>query len=135
MNPPQCDVCSRCDSLQPQALAEIHQPPPAPPAPPPPLAHPAGNYNTYPRLVSLIAEFESSKTTIRPFWLSGAVAKLSASGLLAETDMWSLASEQLYVQCWKIDVEGQRHNSMLSGYEWSVHSIFFPFQILGSSPS
>ena len=46
--------------------------------------------------------------------------KLKSSGLLAETEAWALASEQLYVQCWKIDVEGQRHNSMLSGYEWSV---------------
>ena len=33
-------------------------------------------------------------------------------------EAWATASEQLYVLCWKIDIEDQRHNSMLSGYEW-----------------
>ena len=45
-----------------------------------------GNYNSYPRLQSLIAEFERSGTTIRPFWLTPAVATLNASGLLGETE-------------------------------------------------
>lgn len=25
--------------------------------------------------------------------------------------------------CWKIDVEDQRRNSMMSGYEWYVHKL------------
>ena len=29
--------------------------------------------------------------------------------------MWAKASEQLYVLCWKIDVEDQRHNTMITG--------------------
>ena len=32
--------------------------------------------------------------------------------------MFCAASEQLYVLCWKIDVEDNRHNVMTSGYEW-----------------
>jgi hypothetical protein len=84
----------------------------------PVISHETGNYNTYPRLQSLIEKFDSSGTTIRPYWLSPAVAKLNASGLLAEAEDWAVASEQLYVECWKIDVEDQRHNVMVSGYEW-----------------
>ena len=43
----------------------------------------------------------------------------NASGItLAESEAWSLASEQLYVLCWKIDIEDQRRNSEISGYEW-----------------
>ena len=72
----------------------------------------------YPRLQSLIAEFESTGTAIRPFWLTPARDKLNASGLLDQVDAWATASEQLYVLCWKIDIEDQRHNSMLSGYTW-----------------
>ena len=82
------------------------------------ISHETGNYNTYPRLESLIAEFERSGTTIRPFWLTPARDRLNASGLLSETEAWATASEQLYVLCWKMDIEDQRHNSMLSGYEW-----------------
>ena len=86
----------------------------------PTVSHETGNYNSYPRLQSLIAEFQATNTTIRPFWLTPAVAILKASGLLAEVEAWATASEQLYVQCWKIDVEGQRHNSMLSGCKFAA---------------
>lgn len=84
----------------------------------PVISHETGNYNTFPRLNSLIAMFNSSGTTIKPYWLSPAHDKLAKAGLLAEVDAWALASERLYVLCWKIDVEDQRRNAMMSGYEW-----------------
>ena len=95
-----------------------------------PVWHPAtyanrGFQNTYPRLLSLIAEFEATGTAIRPFWLTPARDRLNASGLLGEVDAWATASEQLYVLCWKIDIEDQRHNSMLSGYEWWLLQVRF----------
>ena len=97
-----------------------------------PVWHPAiliyanrGFQNTYPRLLSLIAEFEATGTAIRPFWLTPARDRLNASGLLGEVDAWAMASEQLYVLCWKIDIEDQRHNSMLSGYEWWLLQVCF----------
>ena len=58
-----------------------------------------GFQNTYPRLLSLIAEFEATGTAIRPFWLTPARDRLNASGLLGEVDAWATASEQLYVLC------------------------------------
>ena len=67
--------------------------------------HETGNYNSYPRLLSLLAAFNSSGTTIRPYWLAGATSVLTKSGLLGEVDDWATASEQLYVLCWKIDIE------------------------------
>lgn len=78
----------------------------------------AGNYNTFPRIQSLVNVFNSSGAPVRPYWLTPAQLKLNASGLLDEVDAWATASEQLYVQCWKIDVEDQRRNVMMSGYEW-----------------
>ena len=84
----------------------------------PVISHETGNYNTFPRLDSLIAKFNSSGTTIRPYWLSPARDKLAQTGLLSEVDAWALASERLYALCWKIDVEDQRRNTMMSGYEW-----------------
>jgi hypothetical protein len=82
----------------------------------PVISHETGNYNTYPRLTSLIAAFNSSGTTIRPYWLSPGYDKLQALGLLHEEESWATASEQLYVLCWKIDVEDQRRNTQMSGY-------------------
>ena len=69
-------------------------------------------------MTELIQKFKASGTTIRPYWLSPSFAKLNASGLLGEEAAWATASEQLYVLCWKIDVEDQRRNTMMSGYEW-----------------
>ena len=74
--------------------------------------------STFPRVTELIQKFKASGTTIRPYWLSPSFAKLNASGLLGEEAAWATASEQLYVLCWKIDVEDQRRNTMMSGYEW-----------------
>eukprot|EP01052_Picozoa_sp_SAG31_P017558 SAG31_NODE_1206_length_9388_cov_7.855420_2_plen_1278_part_00 len=82
------------------------------------ISHETGNYNTYPRITSLIEQFNRSGTTIRPYWLTGALNKLNASGLLSEVDAWATASERLYVTCWKLDVEDHRHNPQISGYEW-----------------
>ena len=84
----------------------------------PVVSHETGNYNTFPRLQSLIAYFNSSGAPVRPYWITPSQAKLKASGLLGEVDAWATASEQLYVLCWKIDVEDQRRNSMMTGYEW-----------------
>lgn len=84
----------------------------------PVISHETGNYNTYPRIQSLIQKFNSSGSTIRPYWLSPALAKLNASGLTSEVDAWATASEQLYVTCWKLDIEDHRHNDEVSGYEW-----------------
>ena len=46
----------------------------------------------------------------------------TVSQLLAPPHPWPdglpVASEQLYVLCWKIDVEDQRRNLEMSGYEW-----------------
>ena len=67
--------------------------PGAPPALPI-ISHETGNYNTYPRLESLIAEFEGSGTAIRPFWLTPARDKLRASGLLGEVEAWASGGEQ-----------------------------------------
>ena len=53
------------------------------------ISHETGNYNTYPRITSLIKEFNRSGTTIRPYWLTGALDKLNASGLLSEVDQWA----------------------------------------------
>eukprot|EP01052_Picozoa_sp_SAG31_P023447 SAG31_NODE_1933_length_6879_cov_3.230973_2_plen_133_part_00 len=86
----------------------------------PVISHETGNYNTYPRITSLIKQFEESGTTIKPYWLSPALAKLNASGLLGQVDEWATASERLYVTCWKLDVEDHRHNPQISGYEWFV---------------
>ena len=86
------------------------------------ISHETGNYNTYPRITSLIKEFNRSGTTIRPYWLTGALDKLNASGLLSEVDQWATASEKLYVTCWKLDIEDHRHNPQISGYEWCVPS-------------
>jgi hypothetical protein len=84
----------------------------------PVVSHETGNYNTFPRLESLIDFFNSSGAPVRPYWITPSQLKLNASGLLGEVDAWATASEQLYVLCWKIDVEDQRRNSMMSGYEW-----------------
>eukprot|EP01047_Picozoa_sp_COSAG01_P014799 COSAG01_NODE_729_length_14031_cov_24.502800_4_plen_771_part_00 len=84
----------------------------------PVISHETGNYNTFPRIQSLIKQFEVSGTTIRPYWLSPAITKLNASGLLHEVDDWATASEKLYVNCWKLDIEDHRHNPQISGYEW-----------------
>ena len=62
--------------------------------------------------------FTQSGTTIRPYWLSPSLAKLKNAGLLHEEEAWAVASEQLYVLCWKMDIEDQRRNVMMSGYEW-----------------
>ena len=80
-------------------------------------------------MTELIQKFKASGTTIRPYWLSPSFAKLNASGLLGEEAAWATASEQLYVLCWKIDVEDQRRNTMMSGYEWWL------IQVPSSSPS
>lgn len=74
--------------------------------------------NTFPRVTQLIKAFNESGTTIRPYWLSPSFEKLNATGLLDEEEAWAVASEQLYVLCWKMDIEDQRRNSMISGYEW-----------------
>ena len=42
----------------------------------------------------------------------------NASRLLVEVDDWATASEELYLLMWKIDIEDQRRNYMMSGYEW-----------------
>ena len=63
----------------------------------------------------------------RPFWLTPARDKLNASGLLGEVEAWATASEQLYVLCWKIEIEDQRHNSKLSGYEWWLLQVWMLF--------
>lgn len=80
--------------------------------------HETGNYNSFPRIQSLIDFFNASAAPVRPYWLTPAQSKLNTSGLLSEVDAWATASEQLYVLCWKIDVEDQRRNSMMTGYEW-----------------
>jgi hypothetical protein len=82
------------------------------------VSHETGNYNTYPRINSLLKKWDTSGAAVLPFWISPAQTKLKASGLLAEAEAWATASEQLYVLCWKIDVEDQRHNTMISGYQW-----------------
>jgi hypothetical protein len=82
------------------------------------ISHETGNYNTYPRLASLIKMFNDTGTAVAPFWLTPAVEKLNKTGLLNEQDDWALASERLYVLCWKIDIEDQRRNHEMSGYEW-----------------
>ena len=67
----------------------------------PSISHETGNYNTYPRLNWLIDKFNSpASPTIKPYWLTGAWAKLNASGLLAEVDDWATASEELYLLMW-----------------------------------
>jgi hypothetical protein len=81
----------------------------------PMVSHETGNYNTYPRLQSLLDQFKSSGSVAKPYWASDALTKLNASGLLHEADAWATASEQLFVLCWKIDVEDQRHNTMITG--------------------
>lgn len=82
------------------------------------ISHETGNYNTFPRIQSLIDFFNTSEAPVRPYWLTPSQTKLKSSGLLAEVDAWATASEQLYVLCWKIDVEDQRRNLMMTGYEW-----------------
>jgi hypothetical protein len=90
----------------------------------PSISHETGNYNTYPRLDWLIDKFNSpSSPTIKPYWLTGAVGKLNASGLLAEVNDWATASEELYVLMWKIDIEDQRRNFMMSGM--TLHAVMF----------
>jgi len=84
----------------------------------PVISHETGNYNTYPRIQSVLKYFNSSGSVVKPYWLASALTKLNGSGLLAEADAWATASEQLYVLCWKIDVEDQRHNVQMTGYEW-----------------
>lgn len=79
------------------------------------VSHETGNYNTYPRINSLLKKWDASEAAVRPYWISPAQSKLNASGLLAEAEAWATASEQLYVLCWKIDVEDQRHNTMITG--------------------
>ena len=84
----------------------------------PVISHETGNYNTYPRIQSVLDKFNTTGAVAKPYWISQALTKLNASGLSAEANAWATASEQLYVLCWKIDVEDQRHNTMISGYEW-----------------
>lgn len=77
-----------------------------------------GNFNSFPRINALMEKFNSSGTTIKPFWLSHAKDQLDALGLLDENDAWATATERLYAMCWKIDIEDLRRNQMISGYEW-----------------
>jgi len=84
----------------------------------PVISHETGNYMGFPRLSSLLAEFEATNTTIKPFWLTPTQDKIKSLGLWDEAELWSAASEYLYTLCWKIDIEDLRHNAQLSGYQW-----------------
>lgn len=84
----------------------------------PVISHEAGNYNTFPRVMTLLEKFNTSGSIVKPWWLIPVRDRLELQGLLDEHEGWALASELLYTMAWKLDVEDQRRNEMLSGYEW-----------------
>ena len=81
------------------------------------ISHETGNYNSFPRLADSIGRF-LNVSNIKPFWLTPALANVTALGLLGENDLWANASEKLSLICWKLDIEDHRHNPQISGYEW-----------------
>lgn len=93
------------------------------PQPPRPvISHETANFNTFPRVEKGIADLtpphgKASKFT-KPFWLKPMRDQLQAAGLLAENELWSLRSEQLYASAWKTQIEGIRAQPYVSGFEW-----------------
>jgi hypothetical protein len=85
-----------------------------PPLKKPAIVHEAGNYITFSR-PDLIDQFQHN---IKPFWLTGGMAKLKKLGLLQEAGQWAEKSERLYALCHKYNLEALRLNPYLSGYQW-----------------
>ncbi|MCL4217234.1 MAG: hypothetical protein KJ052_09565, partial [Candidatus Hydrogenedentes bacterium] len=78
------------------------------------VSHETGNYVHFPRL----DEIDLFKTTFKPFWLTDCRDRVAKAGLLAETPAWSEASERLYLQSHKLNLEALRKNALISGYTW-----------------
>ena len=70
----------------------------------------------WPLLEDTIARFDSGG--MKPYWLTPARDKLSALGLLEENALWSAMSSQLFLFCWKNQIEAVRKTEILSGSEW-----------------
>ncbi len=90
--------------------AKFHTPRPLKPV----ISHEAGNYVTFSR-PDLADQFQHN---IKPFWLTGGLAKLEKLGLLAEADQWAEKSERLYALCHKFNLEALRLNPYICGYHW-----------------
>ncbi|MFA6243515.1 MAG: sugar-binding domain-containing protein, partial [Candidatus Hydrogenedentales bacterium] len=80
----------------------------------PMITHEEGNYVHFPRL----DEIEMYRENFKPFWLTDCRDRVSRAGLLDEAPAWSLASERLYLQCHKSNIEALRKNPSISGYHW-----------------
>lgn len=83
--------------------------------PAPVIVHEMGNFVTWPRLDSEISSF---KDNIKPYWLTPARNHVLQKGLLGENELWSRCSRQLFLFCWKNQIEGLRKTEKISGYEW-----------------
>ena len=81
----------------------------------PVINHEMGNFASFPLLDAEIARFTDN---IKPYWLTPVRGNLSANGLLQENAQWSQASRQLFVFCWKNQLEALRKTEQVSGYEW-----------------
>jgi beta-galactosidase len=90
--------------------AKYNSPQPAKPM----ILHEAGNYVTFSR-PDLADQFQHN---IKPFWLTGGLAKLENLRLLSEADQWAEKSERLYALCHKFNLESARKNPYVSGYHW-----------------
>ena len=80
----------------------------------PMISHETGNYVHFPRL----DEIELFQTTFKPFWLTDCRDRVAKAGLIEETPAWSEASQQLYLQSHKFNIEALRNNPYISGYHW-----------------
>jgi len=83
--------------------------------PVPVISHETGNFVTWPRLDLVISRFTHN---IKPYWLQPARDHVASLGLLHENEMWTHASTQLYLFCWKSVIEELRKVEKISGNEW-----------------
>eukprot|EP01046_Picozoa_sp_COSAG06_P017330 COSAG06_NODE_1173_length_10423_cov_4.361100_6_plen_1107_part_00 len=99
--------------------------------PVPVIVHEANNFDSFPRYTSLIAA--TNKTAVIPTWVESVRDSLDASGLSSEESIFAHASEQLFFQITKSQVEYMRKAdaALLAGYElwllqdwWGIYNGF-----------
>ena len=92
--------------------------------PVPVIVHEANNFDSFPRYTSLIAA--TNETAVIPTWVFPVQEFIDASGLSSEEAIFADASEKLFFQITKSQVEFMRKaNVMLAGYElWLLQDWF-----------
>eukprot|EP01051_Picozoa_sp_SAG22_P006513 SAG22_NODE_429_length_10587_cov_22.842582_6_plen_1131_part_00 len=87
-------------------------------APPVPvIAHEFGNLNSWPMIDEQLRQYRENEV-VAPFHLTEARERLQRAGLLHENELWTAASNSLFLTCWKLRLEALRKTKFWSGLEW-----------------